>query len=131
MAALSVLVFLVNASLLNVPKTRQGLQCPTAPVQSITVTEVKKDCCGHPVTLSVTRKPKPGEPGFQQCNCAEKQASQTAEDRGPAKSIVFVLPAPGETPEFTLIPRSPVTADRQVANLSVDLDPPVPPPPNA
>lgn len=56
-------------------QTPHGIQCPTAPIQKITVT--KRDCCGRVVGYE-TRAPKPGEAGFMQCHCAEKKASQQA-----------------------------------------------------
>jgi hypothetical protein len=52
--------------------TRIGVQCPTAPIQKITVAAVK--CCGK--VVSIKRVPKPGDKAFLQCRCAEKGASQ-------------------------------------------------------
>lgn len=56
------------------PKTAEGTQCPTAPVQMITVPI--KSHCGCVIGYE-TRQPKPGERGFLQCRCAEKKASET------------------------------------------------------
>ena len=131
MAATVAVVFLVNAALLWAPVTKAGTQCPTAPLQVITVTEIQKDCCGHSILVAVTRKPKLGEAGFRQCRCAEKQAAQTVEDRSPTKSFLFVLPSACE--ELCLPSMGQVRAISALEHgqICLDRDPPVPPPPNA
>jgi len=67
---LAVWLFVCAASQ-TFPTTPTGVQCPTAPVQSVSV--AIKDCCGK-VIGHVTRAPKLGEKGFLQCRCAEKKA---------------------------------------------------------
>ncbi|HTQ09712.1 MAG TPA: hypothetical protein VMI31_06535 [Fimbriimonadaceae bacterium] len=52
------------------PLTPAGVQCPTAPIQRI---EAPVTCCGRVVGYEM-RAPKPGEPGFVQCRCAEKRS---------------------------------------------------------
>ena len=69
-ALIAVMFFLCSA----IPQqaTLTGVQCPTAPLQTISV--AIRDCCGK-VTGFTTRAPKPGEAGFVQCRCAEKRTS--------------------------------------------------------
>jgi len=59
-------------SVLPICPTQNGVQCPTAPVQKITV--AIRNCCGKLVGLT-SRAPKPGEKGFVQCRCAEKKGA--------------------------------------------------------
>ena len=54
-------------------RTPEGVQCRTAAVQTLSAPILSK--CGHIIGFE-DRKPKPGEKGFVQCRCAEKQSSQ-------------------------------------------------------
>ncbi|MFI5386049.1 MAG: hypothetical protein ACHQ50_08005 [Fimbriimonadales bacterium] len=71
-ALMAAWVFLFSA-LQFLPLTPDGVQCPTAPVQ--TITDAVRDCCGKLVGYSI-RAPQPGDPGFVQCRCAEKKSAQ-------------------------------------------------------
>jgi hypothetical protein len=55
------------------PRTRWGVQCPTAKVQ--TVERAVRDCCGKIVGLKIV-VPGPGDRAFVQCRCAEKKTAQ-------------------------------------------------------
>ena len=59
-------------SVLPTAATPYGVQCPTAPVQTITV--AMRICCGK-VARIATRAPKPGDKDFVQCRCAEKKGT--------------------------------------------------------
>lgn len=59
------------------PLTPKGVQCPTAPVQSVTEVVYVKNCCGKIVPQTIQRKPREGESAFVQCRCAEKKAAET------------------------------------------------------
>ncbi|MBS1716915.1 MAG: hypothetical protein JSS72_04190 [Armatimonadetes bacterium] len=63
------------SSLYGIAPTAEGVQCPTATVQQITVPI--KSTCGCVVGYQ-TRAPKPGEKGFMQCRCNEKRSEQQA-----------------------------------------------------
>lgn len=65
--------------------TPRGVQCPTAPVQTVVV----RDCCGR----LVARVPKPGERTFVQCRCAEKKTAPQKAVASGSKVELFV-PAP-------------------------------------
>ena len=52
--------------------TPDGVQCPTAAVQLITV--ATKSSGGKPSVCC--RAPRPGDTGFVQCRCAEKRGAQ-------------------------------------------------------
>ena|SRR5579862_4992475 len=69
---LIVLAFLVGlcSATSMFPLTPDGVQCPTAPIQTIAV---PVSCCGKVIGYQ-QRAPKPGEPGFVQCRCAEKRS---------------------------------------------------------
>lgn len=54
--------------------TPKGVHCPTAPVQEVAVEQGEPGSPEAPQTFQ-TRKPKPGDPGFVQCQCAEKKAA--------------------------------------------------------
>lgn len=130
LAILAAIAFLLNAILVVPPRTRIGLQCPTAPIQTITITHIDKDCCGHPIEVTERRAPRPGEPGFKQCACAEKKAAQTAEDRAFSKFAFFTLP---ETePELRLPARMRSLCDQsyRCPKVRSEEEPPVPPPPD-
>src|SRR4029077_19949302 len=68
--ALVALLFAATA-FQSLPLTQEGRQCPTAPIQSVLVGLSKP--CGCP-PVYVRRAPRPGEAGFVQCRCAERQS---------------------------------------------------------
>lgn len=59
------------------PMTPKGVQCPTAPVQSVTEVVYVKNCCGKLVPKTIQRKPREGESTFLQCRCAEKKEADS------------------------------------------------------
>jgi hypothetical protein len=72
-AILITLCFLLQSVFCFRTITPAGVQCPTAPVQTVVVKSQR--CCeksGH----VVVRAPKPGDKGFVQCRCAEKKNGQ-------------------------------------------------------
>ena len=72
LAILALMGFVCAAIFGFAPITRAGVQCPTAPVQTV----VAKDCCGR----TIRRAPKPGGPSvFSSAPCAEKR---TASQKG-------------------------------------------------
>lgn len=79
------------------PMTPDGVQCPTAPVQSVLVPI--KVACGCVVGYRA-RAPKPGEKGFVQCRCAEKKSGHhlalSAPQIGPLVASCFGLSLPLE-----------------------------------
>ena len=89
-ALLVAVMFLMGSSLRLTPQTRVGVQCPTAPIQSVLV-PVKNKCGCVIAYRSVT--PKLGDKAFVQCRCAEKKsADQTVPI--PPKSELFVVQEP-------------------------------------
>jgi hypothetical protein len=72
LAILMTALFALYSVLPVAAMTPNGVQCPTAPIQNMTVATVK--CCGK--VVSITRAPKLGDKAFLQCRCAEKSASQ-------------------------------------------------------
>ena len=71
LAILMTALFALYSILPAVAITPDGVQCPTAPVQKVTVLTI--NCCGK--LACTTRAPKPGDNAFVQCRCAEKSAS--------------------------------------------------------
>ncbi len=67
LVAIAALMALLCACLFGFAPTRAGVQCPTAPVQTLVV----KDCCGR----IVKRAPRPGDRTFVQCRCSERKAA--------------------------------------------------------
>ena len=115
------------------PRTPRGLQCPTAPVQTIRdVTMVK--CCGKLVAKTTFRKPHEGEVGFKQCLCAERKNAEAQQKALGSESIrqaieLALIGPVFHLPEISLIPR-----DHQVSDLITKqcfapaFAPPTPPP---
>lgn len=105
--------------------TPNGVQCPTAPVQTVVET---LSCCGK--TVGYAQRPvRPGDKGFVQCRCAEKRAAQHSSSVGPqaphyemlcAQPLTIALPilAQDRTPTDFVAPG--VTSTRR--------SPSVPPP---
>ncbi|HVT10996.1 MAG TPA: hypothetical protein VHE55_01910 [Fimbriimonadaceae bacterium] len=94
------------------PMTPDGKQCPTAPIQTISVPV--KSCCGK-VLCYEHRAPKPGEAGFVQCRCAEKRASQQRNAMAP--KVPLYLPVEAEPLEVAGrldFPETPVPLDEQI-----------------
>ncbi|MBS1727954.1 MAG: hypothetical protein JST51_14650 [Armatimonadetes bacterium] len=58
------------------PKTKIGVQCPTAAVQVIRDTVVERTNSGQLETETILRAPRPGDKDFKQCCCAEKRAGK-------------------------------------------------------
>jgi hypothetical protein len=81
------------------PATPFGVQCPTAPVQTVTV--AVRDCCGKIVGLRRVA-PAPGQREFVQCRCAEKAKAEHDSLLPPKLEPFF-------TPEFAYqVPSAPV-----------------------
>lgn len=107
----------------NYFSTPYGLQCPTAPVQSVTV--AVKDCCGH-IVRKLTEAPKPGGKFFVQCRCAEKQHAQ--QDSAAPNKLEPFSPSPFVL-EIPIAPTEPRTRHSySAANAFLSLSPLVPPP---
>lgn len=130
-SVLASIVFLLNSILVVMPRTAVGVHCPTAPQQSVLRTSWTKDCCGHLVSVTVLRKPTLGEPGFKQCRCAEKKASQSAQDRGIPRSVAFPIPAPIQAFDFQELAKQSCAFTEQEGQVVGLLNPPGTPPPNA
>jgi hypothetical protein len=105
------------------PRTPLGVQCPTATVQ---VTKAPIYCCGVLVGYE-DRAPEPGETGFVQCQCAEKQSAEHLAQTGPPKLQVFWTPTVQVEPRPFLVPREPIRG-RLPSDTSALQPPPVPPP---
>ena len=76
----------VMAAVLPMTTTTVGVQCPTAPIQTISVPI--HDCCGKTVGYT-QRKPQLGEKGFMQCQCAEKRTSDQ-KSQAPKKAELII-----------------------------------------
>ncbi|ODU52059.1 MAG: hypothetical protein BGO01_00310 [Armatimonadetes bacterium 55-13] len=104
------------------PRTREGLQCPTAVVQTV---KEPVYCCGEVVGYT-ERAPQPGESSFVQCRCAEKKAADHALsmppklEAFPAPRFVFEVPV-ALAPVWTVHPYT-----REFESWTVP--PPTPPP---
>ena len=123
-AALFAAVAMACASLLGfMPVTRQGVLCPTAPIQS--VVKLKRNCCGHLVLEK--RAPRPGEREFVQCRCAEKKS---AHEVGLVASKIVLFLETGQPIVAALAPAgSPFVASRFADEVSaLPFVPDVPPP---
>lgn len=85
-------VFALCSVLYVVPVTPKGIQCPTAPVQSVTEVVASKDSTGKVVEQSIKRMPREGEKGFLQCRCAEKRAAegQDRKESNESKRFCFI-----------------------------------------
>lgn len=117
----------------SAPNTPKGVQCPTAPIQSVAQIIFMKDCCGKLLPRTIFRKPREGEAGFLQCLCAEKKAADAHQKTESNEASRFALldvlsPAIGINVYLELM------LDRKeysyfesavVGNLS---EPPIPPP---
>lgn len=109
------------------PCTPRGVQCPTASVQWITAPV--KDCCGR-VIGAVARKPRPGDPQFVQCRCAEKHSQQqqaVVGQRAPSFTVLAQTAAAVETP---LLPRAVVDVPAPTAGVVERSSAPLIPPPS-
>ncbi len=80
--------------------TPQGVQCPTAPVQTILAAKL---CCGSVVGYE-QRAPKPGEAGFLQCRCSEKRAPARLVAAAPKVQVFLVAEAENVDPGTRLDP---------------------------
>lgn len=109
--------------------TPRGVQCPTAAVQTVLV--AKRDCCDRIVGYEV-RKPKEGEKGFLQCQCAEKKAAQhgAAEAPAPRVEALFAFESPLALALPSRLPEA-LASDTYVACLTVVSTPPAVRPPQA
>lgn len=103
------------------PVTPYGVQCPTAPVQSISVA---MQCCGK--TVCATRAPRPGDKGFVQCRCAEKKSAAVKFSGPPKPQLVEAQPF--DAPKAGLVAWLSTSEPTSVAFRSQDSAPPVRPP---
>lgn len=109
--------------------TPRGVQCPTAAVQEILV--AKRDCCDRIVGYEV-RKPREGEKGFKQCQCAEKKVAQhgAAEVPAPRVEAMFAIAAPLALSLPSRLPEA-LAEDTYLERLTVVPSPPSVRPPQA
>jgi len=76
-------------------RTEDGVQCPTAPVQ--TVMKAIKSPCGCVIGYRVSA-PKPGDKGFVQCRCAEKKSAERTVWRAPKNEALPMSVASVDVP---------------------------------
>jgi len=113
----TVLVFLSATQYL--PITARGVQCPLAPVQTIAA------CCNGRMLM---RTPRPGEKGFVQCSCAERNRAKA--DAAIAGRIDLWSESKG-LGSLSLALHEPVEmTDRRNTARSIFQAPPEPPPPS-
>lgn len=122
--AFALLLGWYSAGLMPTP-TPYGIQCPTAKVQTVRVPVI---CCNK-IKGYVDRAPRPGEAGFRQCRCAEKQSAEhQAAWSQSAERLEFV---PATRFEFDLSPATlaaPSVDHSPVLPIERSEAPPVPPP---
>ena len=72
------------------PATPYGTQCPTAPIQRISI--AVRNCCGS-VAGMTSRTPIPGDKGFVQCRCAEKKGLPAKISSSEKPQLIFSVAA--------------------------------------
>ena len=113
-----------STSTIGFVQARPGVQCPTAPIQTI---ESPVYSCCHKLLGYVSRSVQPGDKGFVQCKCAEKKAAQTAVVFSPKVDLWIPHLQDIQTGE-KLISESEPCSTEQMEPKECDSAPSVPPP---
>jgi hypothetical protein len=98
------------------PCTPDGVQCPTAPVQ--TVLKPLKAQCGCIVGFKAV-KPKPGDKGFVQCRCAEKKSAEHTLSGAPKVDLLAVRPPALNMPVAIMTSFEPLSPILPKASISI------------